>query len=408
MLKSLLKTPGAHEGRDRAASLRRITCGGRLVRLGASVLVLAFACAPALAQHAWAMRNATAARTGQSTYPGATGGVLDWKFYIAGWANNFAVAQDGSIYLGNVFNQESWSNENYLYALTSAGELKWRVKVKPYNWGASQAIQGSPALDGAGDVVTPSTYTQLIKFSSDGDPLWTFQGHWNTISNPSPAVLPDNSIRHTISPAGLLGLSNYGTALLTGPGNSSGTVAVSPNGEMAIGGIRSIEPHGSLDLQYFNADGTLRWDKWSTYGAQGTPLFGPDGVLYAPFLAKAYRPNGTVKWTTSVSAGSAALSSTGVLYFPSGGVVAVSAASGAVQWTVAIPGGVLGEPAIDSSGNVFVTTSAGRLWSVSPGGTVNWSLQVCEQFLTSPVIGTTGNVIACGKQGYKFFVFSIK
>lgn len=372
------------------------------------LLALAFACTPALGQHPWAMRNATPARTGQSTRQGATLGALDWKFYIAGVVSNFAVAQDGSIYLGTVFNEDIWSNEAYTYALTSEGDLKWRVKVKPYNWGASQGIRGTPALDRAGDVVIPSTYTQLLKFTSDGDPLWMFQGDWNYGAHSSPAVLSDDSIRHTIAQVGLLGLSNYGTPLLTGPGNFSGTVAVSPNGDMAIGGIRSIEPHGSLDIQYFNADGTLRWDRQSTWGAEGTPLFGPDGILYAPFLATAFHPNGTVKWTTSVSAATASLSSTGVLYFPRGGVIAVSAATGAVLWTVPIPADVLNDPAIDSSGNIFVTTSDGRLWSISPAGAINWSLKVCEQFLSGPAIGSTGNVLACGLQSYKFYVFSIK
>jgi outer membrane protein assembly factor BamB len=130
--------------------------------------------------------------------------------------------------------------------------------------------------------------------------------------------------------------------------------------------------------------------------------------VYAPFLGKAYLPDGTVKWAINVRSATVALGDNGVLYFPSGGVVAVLAATGAQLWDVPIPGAVLEEPAVDSLGNVFVTTADGKVWSISPTGGVNWSLQVCDSFLTGPVIAGGGKIVAAGKTGNQKFVFAVR
>ena len=120
--------------------------------LGLSALAQDAAGVMQSATHPWQMRNATAARTGQSASVGATLGELDWRINVAGYAPQIAVAQDGSIYLGTVFNENNWNNESYAYALTSAGGLKWREKVTSYEWGASQGTSGGPAVDDAGNV----------------------------------------------------------------------------------------------------------------------------------------------------------------------------------------------------------------------------------------------------------------
>ena len=357
----------------------------------------------------WPMRNATPARTGQSPALGAVLGQLEWKTHVAGYAPQFAVAEDGSIYLGTVFNENDWNNESYAYALTPAGAIKWREKVTPYDWGASQGTDGGPAVDDAGNVLVPSTHTELLKLTSEGDPVWEFPGSPQALIQGSPAVLPDQTIRHTIFPSGLVALTPAGTPIFTRPiYNSAAVVAVAANGEMAAGGLRITQPHTSVDIQYFNADGTLRWQRTSIRGAYGIPVFGPDGTVYAPFLSKAFLPDGTEKWTTDVSARTAALSTTGVLYFPTTlALVAVDSATGTRLWTLPLPGNVLQDPAVDAVGNVFVTTDDGKLHSVSPAGTLNWTLQVCDRFLTGPVVAG-GKVVAAGRIDTQKYVFAIR
>jgi hypothetical protein len=363
--------------------------------------------------HPWAMRNATPSRTGQSGAVGATLGQVDWSFHIAGSVPQLAVAQDGSIYLGSVFNENQWNNEQYAYALTSDGALKWRQKVRPYDWGASQGVANGdgPAVDDAGNVFIPSTYTQLLKMTPDGDQVWAYQGNYQAGIQGAPAVLADQTIRHTIFPDGIAAIDQGGSRLFNANAQNAGaTVAVFGNGDMAISGVRTVEPHGSKDIQYFNANGTLRWEKTSTRGAFGTPIFGPDGVVYAPFVAKAFLPDGTVKWTTDVTTQTAALSDTGVLYFAANttGVVAVLAATGTRLWVAPVTGGVNPDPAIDALGNVFVTTVDGKVWSIAPTGAVNWSVAVCDKFLTGPVIAAGGRLVAAGMTGNQKFVFAVR
>jgi hypothetical protein len=379
------------------------------------LFALALLCGPfatsAVADHPWAMRNSTQNRSGQSTYRGATAGTLDWRFLVAGFVNQFAVASDGSIYLGNVFNQEYWSNENYIYGLTATGELKWRQKVTPYEWGVNQAIKGSPALDSSGNVVIPSTNTELLKYTGAGDFLWRYLGNPIFVDNSSPAVLSDDSIRHTIWDAGLLALTLAGVKLWNNTaGNVLGVVAVGPNGAMAIGGIKSSEYHGSVALQYFSPTGVFLWSKSTPSGAEGTPIIGPDGTIFAPFLSAAYNPDGSVKWSNGVRSATAALGANGVLYYATAfAVTAVNSSNGAVLWTTNIPGGgVNPDPAIDSGDNIFVTTTTGSVWSINAAGGINWNAKFCEKFVTGPVVGGTGNLIACGQDRFKFYVYSIK
>jgi outer membrane protein assembly factor BamB len=104
----------------------------------------------------------------------------------------------------------------------------------------------------------------------------------------------------------------------------------------------------------------------------------------------------------------AALGNNGVLYFPSGGVVAVDSATGVRLWKLPLPGTNLPEPAVDAAGNVFVTSQDGTIYSVSPAGTLNWSLKPCDKFLRGPVVGPAGSVLAPGIVGYDKFVFSVR
>jgi outer membrane protein assembly factor BamB len=79
-----------------------------------------------------------------------------------------------------------------------------------------------------------------------------------------------------------------------------------------------------------------------------------------------------------------------------------------VLWSVSAGAPVLPDTAIDALGSVFVTTSDGKLWSVSPTGGVNWSVQVCDRFLTGPVVTAGGTVVAAGLTGYQKFVFAVR
>jgi hypothetical protein len=361
--------------------------------------------------HPWAMRHGDPARTGRSSFPGATQGELDWKFRVAGTVPNFAVARDGTVHCGTVFHEEWWSNESFVYALTGAGELEWRAKVEPWEWGFSQGVGGSPALDMQERVFVPSAHGRLYQFAPSGEILWSYEGYVGASHESSPAVLADGSARHYMLVRGLLGFANGGSQLFQNPSPQTirTAVAVAANGEMALSGVRTNEPHGAPALYYFNADGTLRWSRSTTFGEESTPAIGDDGTVYAQYLGTtAFRPDNTILWTIG-GATSRSLGRNGVLYLGSGSQIRLhSAASGAPISTIALPGAVNEGLAIDVAGNVYATTANGWACAYAANGAPIFERKLADAFTTGPAIATAARVVAAGKEGFTKFVYSIR
>lgn len=362
------------------------------------------------AAHPWAMRYGDPARTGRSPYPGARLGVEDWKFQIAGAVPSFAVARDGTVHCGTVFHEEWWSNESFVYALTPAGTLEWRAKVLPWDWGASQGVGGGPALDRLERVLVPSAHGRLYQFAPDGTILWHFEGTVGATHESSPAVLVDASIRHYMLLEGVVALDKVGTLLFQGNGwTGSSSVAVAANGEMALSGVKSNEPHGSIAIQYFNANGSLRWSRSTLFGEDSTPVIGDDGTIYAQYEGtSAFTPDNRILWTIG-GATSRALGRNGILYLAGGTTIRlVDAASGSPLSTILLPGGANEGLAIDVAGNLFATTSNGFVCKYTASGAKVFEKKICDSFTTGPAIATDARVVAAGKQGFIQFVYSIR
>ena len=367
---------------------------------------------PTTAGHPWAMRHANPRRTGQSSFPGATLAQVEWSFRIAGQVPEIAIGLDGSVHLGSVWHSEFWSQEQYVYVLDSTGKLRWRLKVRPYDWGMGQGVPSSPALTRSGDAIVPSTFGQLLRLGSQGDAKWTYQANGNASNLSSPAVLPDGSTRGYLTNWGLVSLSPTGTQnwLSAGASTRSSSVAVAANGEMALSGVRSTQPHGFPALHYFNADGTLRGLRSTTLGEDSTPLIGPDGTVYAQYLGTAaFRPDNTIVWQTSISGHTRALSTGNKLYVAeSSRIHSFDAATGVPGATLALPGPVNPGLAIDLNGKLYATTSNGWLCAFLATGATLFQAQICTEFTTGPAIGNHGNVVAAGLQSFTPHVFSVR
>ena len=365
---------------------------------------------PTLAVHPWAMRYGDPARTGRSSYPGAKLGEAVWKFQIAGTVPSLAVARDGTIHCGTVFHEEWWSNESFVYALTPQGKLEWRAKVLPWEWGFSQGVGGGPALDVQERVFVPSAHDRLYQFTPGGEIAWFFEATIGATHESSPAVLGDGTVRHHMLLEGIVALESGGGVLFQANGSTiTSSVAVAANGEMALSGVKSNEPHGSIAIQYFNADGSLRWSHETLYGEESTPVIGDDGTIYAQYIGTtAMLPDDTILWTTD-GASSRALGRNGVLYLGGGSSIRrVDAASGATLSTINLPGGVNEGLAIDVAGNVFATTSNGFVCAYTADGAPIFEQKVCDSFTTGPAIATGSRIVAAGKEGFTKFVYSIR
>ena len=145
------------------------------------------------------------------------------------------------------------------------------------------------------------------------------QGSPQAIIQGSPAVLPDQTIRHTIFPAGLLALDSAGTTLFIGsppPQNAKATVSVAANGDMAVSGVRTMSPTDRSTSSTSTPTARSAGRRRRPSAPREPRSSGPTASVYAPFLGKAFFPDGTVRWTTDVMSFTAALGNNGVLYFP--------------------------------------------------------------------------------------------
>lgn len=133
------------------------------------------------------MDHGNIARSGRSKYPGPINGVVEWKQKIAGGIAGIACDRNGHAIIGASFHQQWWSNELSRSPSNSDGTIAWRIKVTPYDWGASQGVKSIPALDSAGNVVLNSGAGQLIKVSPTGQLLMTIQRNANSTNDSSPA-----------------------------------------------------------------------------------------------------------------------------------------------------------------------------------------------------------------------------
>ncbi len=360
----------------------------------------------------WSMDHSTAARTGKSQFTGPSTGAVVWQRAVGGRVYGIAADQFGRAFLGVTFYEAIWSNELYSVCYDITGEISWRVKVAPYVWGFSQGVRSFPTLRPTGETVVNSGLGQLLRFDSSGNVLQIITGMSNATNDNSPALLPDFSIVH-FQVAQLRKHAPDGSIVWSAGAFSQSDPAVAYNGDVALGGVRSTEPHGSLDVSYYNANGTLRWSKSSTYGTNTQVCFGPDGTLYTTVGGTtAYNSDGSIKWSAATGGFGTSLDGLGRVLVPSGNrVTALNKDSGTQIWTTVLPfsGSIVGGLTIDRSDRIYVTSTSGYAACLNSDGTLAWSTKVCDEFTCQPSISSGATIYAAGKVGYSdFYLFRIR
>lgn len=358
------------------------------------------------------MDHANPGRTGKTSYLGPVLAQLDWSRKVGGGPLGIACDRFGHVILGATFYEAWWSNELYAQAYDNTGEIVWRQKVKPYDWGGSQGVKSAPGLDKAGNVSMNSGYGQVVKFNRAGDQIVTMQARKDATNDSAPAVLREGSVVH-YQFASLYKWKPDGTLLWQQGAISQTDPAVAPNGDIALGGVRTNEPHGSTDLTYHNSNGTVRWRLTSTRGLRTQPCFGPDGILYATRGGTtAYFPDGTVKWNQPNGGWGVCLDGLGRALVPSGTrVYAYNKDTGAPVWTATIPGvsGIVEGLTIDGQNRIYGCLADGFVFCLNSDGSLRWNIKLADQLLTQPSIGNDKSLYVTGKVGFNdYFLYRIK
>ena len=360
--------------------------------------------AQSLDVHPWRMDHANPARTGKSSYPGALIGEVEWARKIGGSVTGIASDRQGKAILGATFYDQLWSNELYVQAYERDGTISWRKKVEPYPWGASQGVKSAPALSKSGEAVLNSGNGQILRFDRAGLLLQTMPCNPNATNDRAPALLDDGSLLHQQF------ISMYkfradGSLQWSTSASTQTDLAVAPNGDIAMGGVRTNEPHGSLDLSYYNKNGTLLWTKSSSRGSRTQVCFGPDGTLYAGFGGTtAFHPDGTVKWTATNGGWGVCLDGLGRALVPqSRTVFAYNKDTGSLLWSTTLPfiGNIVEGLSIDSANRIYMSSTDGFVACLDKNGTLLWNIKVCDTFVTQPSIAASSAIYLSGYSWYR-------
>ena len=305
------------------------------------------------------MRN-----TAASPIAGVYRGDRPWAFRTGkGIFSTPVIGGDGTIYVG--------SGDSWFYALSPHGKLIWRFKTGN--------LIDSAGFIGAWDpvhhtypVAVPSgdTYLYLIRSDARRMPrstriIWRY--------TPPPAKSPLNETP----------LVNWweGNAE-PGP---DGTIFAGSTGDAAY----ALHPNG-----------TLKW-VYRSFGPFWTdPAMTPAGTTYWGSLdleAHALSSTGQDIWrfpTGGFVTSSPALDNSGTLYFGSfdSNLYALDAATGVLRWKFTTGDHIYGSPALDEDPNgslraIYIGSTDGRMYAVSPGGKMLWEYDTGDVIRSSPVIG---------------------
>ena len=266
-----------------------------------------------------------------------------------------------------------------VYALTSAGALKWRFAT-------AAPVRGTPAVGTDGTVYALSL-AGLYAIDSSGAERW-FHAIAGA-SDDSPVIGPDGTVFVPVAMRGRLYALTPKDSIrwvVSFPGdtvnNDLGTPAIGPDGTVYV---------LAQDKQLYAVDtaGAIKWSValgTATVGAKAAPAIAANGEVVVGGFGNgvwAVSPDGVVQWTSAaftsqIVLGTPALTADGTIYFVDvNAVLYAVTGSGGLLWTQPINGQTSASPAVGSDGTVYIGSSSGGLAAIlgsSPLATGGWPM----------------------------------
>lgn len=358
--------------------------------------------------HPWPMDHANPARTNKTWAIGPQTGQIEWQRQIVGGTFGIACDAQGGAILGATFHDEWWAYDIHAYRFKPNGDIDWKTEVNPYPWGASQAVNSFPAVYGKRNIVLNSTNSELLRINPAGIPSVAYQHDPSFIGGTSPAVTSDGTIFQqfglTATRFSQTGAVQWQTGAL-----SNTDIAVSPTGDLALGGVRTLEPHGSTDLTILNSNGTPRVVRTSVRGRTQQVCFDEKGNLYGG-NGQLSVSTGLPVWSGVFGGGFTALDGNGqLLIVSSSQLVAYDRVSGVQAWLRFLIGSVVQSVSIDGNNRVFYTTSNGYIGCRDFKGNLIFERKVCDAFTTQLSISVDRKAFAVGRIGAtNYFLFKLQ
>jgi outer membrane protein assembly factor BamB len=295
-----------------------------------------------------------------------------------------AVGSDGTIYIGTGVNWTGPASDG-LYAIRPDGSLRWKRNL-------GRAVHSSVALDRednlyflAGNADNPDRMdAAVLSYDSSGNPRWTSEAIGWMVPVPLTGFTP------------------------------------------AIASDGSVYACGRYSLFALNKDGTRKWrfdfplrdthmssgEIITTGSHYSAPIVGPDGIIYVNTLAGghgqvaveggvfAFDPNGTLKWRTHDTGGTAApvIGADGTVYAAIGGygdadipkILAIRPEDGTIKWSVETGLWIQASPSIGPDGTLYAGTTHHPLnvpawfYAISPEGRIKWKYDTYDDVKDLP------------------------
>jgi outer membrane protein assembly factor BamB len=322
---------------------------------------------------------------------------LAWRFHPpkeSSWHATPALAADGTVYLGFSEGGNTPNAKGALYAIRAPedgieGQVLWAVSLGPGRQ------TSSPTLGPDGTIYVVSGTGWLFALSPAGQVLWTAET--GPALKSAPALSPDGSQVYVASMNGKL-------------------YAVAPPAPGAL----QASVRWTFDFSQFpgraplvkTAPGTPGPVGADAVGSGASPTVGPDGTVYigannSNFYA--ITPGGKLRWIFEAEREIAGIWSTaalsadgGSLYFGAnkGGIYALNAEDGSLQWRYAITGSVYSSPALDSEGVLYTGSTAGHIIALSTtAGRQIFDFNAETPVWTAPAIRPDGSLVVADRGG---------
>jgi hypothetical protein len=273
-------------------------------------------------------------------------------YYSVNLRSSLTIDADGTIYVpGN----------DYMFALTNFGSVKWQQTVS--------SVQTSPTIAYDGTIYISANNNNLYALYHTGSIKWSFA----TLSTIYSCVAIDTK-----------GLIYFGST---------------------DSNFYSLHPTGSIV-----------WSFYMYSPIKSSPAIGLDGTIYVGTtggIMYAMNPDGKPDWFYETVSGSFDVSSPAV---GSDGSIYIGSISsdhnlyafsnlGTLNWYYTTDGTIYASPAIGPDGSIVVNSgSTPYVYNISYYGTLNWriSLNTYSQY-TSPVIGADGTIYISADHLYAFY-----
>jgi outer membrane protein assembly factor BamB len=304
----------------------------------------------------WPSMRHDSRNTGAGAVPAVYRGDRPWSFATGrGLFITPVIGGDGAVYFGS-------ADDNF-YALNPNGTLRWRFAT-------GNIIDAAAAL-------SPSQRSVTIG-SAD-------ENLYNLSTNPRRM------------PASRRVLWRYHATLAPATGQLvdwwEDNISYGPDGNIYTGNTGGV-------VYSFTPAGKLRWTFRAGNSVWTMPAFGPDGTTYWGSVDRsifALGPGGTARWTTPTFGfvvSSPALGSDGTVYIGSfdSNLYALDPATGLPKWKFGTHDSIYSSPALgtDAAGHtnaIYVASTDGSLYKLSPSGKLIWSYDTGEPIRSSPVLG---------------------